>query len=68
MLKARYRRFLHTDVYFQEAQDFIDSLPSPEMLINVTAMRNDISRDPGRSDMIVVWYWEEEEETLETLG
>ncbi len=59
MLKARYKKFYHIDVFFKEAEEFINSLPSPDRLINVMSIKNDMSTNPNRSDMVVVWYWSE---------
>ena len=59
MLKARYRRYFHTDTFFKETQDFLNTL-NPDMVISVGAMRNDLSTDPHRAEMIVVWYWEDD--------
>lgn len=61
MLKARNRTFYLVDVMFEQAEEFINSLPSPDRLINVMSIKNNLSTNPGRADMIVVWYWREEE-------
>lgn len=59
-MKARYKKFYHIDVFLKQAEKFINSLSSPDRLISIMSIKNDISQNPNRSDMVVVWYWEEE--------